>query len=175
MKYFKGLLMFIVLTLLMISLGWAQAAKGTTQTAKSAPQTVKDKEINAYIDLMRKDLRKSKQSMVDEAMELDAAKKSQFWGIYAGYQTELDKIGDQRVENIKKYADNFDKMTDDIADQLAIKMMDLEAQRSALRNKYYKLFKEKMGARVAARFLQVEVSLACLFDLQLASEIPMLE
>jgi len=66
-------------------------------------------------------------------------------------------------------------MTDEIADQLAVKMMDLEGQRAALRNKYYKLYKEKMGSRTAARFLQVEYSLACLIDLQLAAEIPILE
>ena len=66
-------------------------------------------------------------------------------------------------------------MTEEIADQLAVKMMDLEGQRAALRNKYYKLYKEKMGSRTAARFLQVEYALACLIDLQLAAEIPILE
>jgi hypothetical protein len=168
MRYCKVVLVLLGLVGLIAGSVWAQAPKSTALTTK-------DKEINAYIDMMRKDMRKTKQSIVDEAMELDAAKKSQFWGIYAGYQVELDKIGDQRVANIKKYADTFEKMTDEIADQLALKMMDLEGQRSALRNKYYKLFKDKMGARVAARFLQVEVSLACLIDLQLASEIPLME
>lgn len=114
---------------------------------------------------------KEKQSIVDQSMGLDAAKKSQFWAIYSDYQTALDVIWDKRIANINKYADNIDKMTDEIADQLAVTMMDLEGQRAALRNKYYKLYKEKMGARMAARFLQVECSLAFLIDLQLAVEI----
>jgi hypothetical protein len=63
-------------------------------------QTENDK----YIDLMRKDLRKEKQSIVDQSMGLDAAKKAQFWAIYADYQTALDTIWDQRIANIKKYA-----------------------------------------------------------------------
>jgi hypothetical protein len=134
-------------------------------------QTTNDKNI----DLMRKDLRKEKQSVVDQAMGLDAAKKSQFWAIYADYEKALDTIWDQRIANITKYADNIDKMTDEIADQLSVKMMDLEGQRSALRNKYYKLYKEKMGSRVAARFLQVEYSLSSLIDLQLSTEIPILQ
>jgi len=108
-------------------------------------------------------------------MGLDAANKSQFWALYTDYQTALDAIWDQRIANIKKYAENVDKMTDVIADQLAVKMMDLEGQRASLRNKYYKLYKEKMGARIAARFLQVEYSLAMLIDLQLSSEIPILK
>jgi len=76
---------------------------------------------------------------------------------------------------MKTYADNIGKMTDAVADQLSVKMMDLEGQRTALRKKYYQVYKEKMGARTAARFLQVEYSLACLIDLQLASEVPLLE
>ncbi|NWG75421.1 MAG: hypothetical protein HXY24_12560 [Rubrivivax sp.] len=128
-----------------------------------------------YLDLLRKDLRAEKQSIVDRAMGLDAAKKSEFWAIYAKYQTALDAIWDQRIANIKKYADHFDAMTDPIAEQLAVTMMDLEAQRAALRNQYFKIYKEKMGVRTAARFLQVEASLASLMDLQLASEIPLLQ
>ena len=157
MRYCRIMLVLVGLACLITCPGWAQTA------------------IDKYIDLMRKDLRTEKQSIVDQSMGLDAANKSQFWAIYADYQTALDAIWDQRIVNIKKYAETIDKMTDEIADQLAVKMMDLEGQRAALRNKYYKLYKEKMGARIAARFLQVEYSLAMLIDLQLASEIPILQ
>jgi hypothetical protein len=157
MRYCRVLLALVGLSLLAVNPGWAQSAG------------------DKYIDLMRKDLRKEKQSIVDQAMGLDAANKSQFWAIYAEYQTALDSIWDQRIANITKYADNVEKMTDEIADQLAVKMMDLEGQRAALRNKYYKLYKQKMGARTAARFLQVECSLASLIDLQLATSLPILQ
>jgi hypothetical protein len=157
MRYCRVLLALVGLALLVVNPGWAQSAG------------------DKYIDLMRKDLRKEKQSIVDQSMGLDAANKSQFWAIYAEYQTALDSIWDQRIANITKYAENYEKMTDEIADQLAVKMMDLEGQRAALRNKYYKLYKQKMGARTAARFLQVECSLASLIDLQLATSLPILQ
>jgi hypothetical protein len=157
MRYCRFLLALVGLSLLVVNPGWAQNAG------------------DKYIDLMRKDLRKEKQSIVDQAMGLEAANKSQFWAIYAEYQTALDSIWDQRIVNITKFADNYEKMTDDIADQLAVKMMDLEGQRAALRNKYYKMYKQKMGARTAARFLQVECSLASLIDLQLATSLPILQ
>ncbi len=138
-------------------------------------QTASDREVQAYFDLMRKDLRTEKHAVVDQAMGLEAAQKSAFWSIYSDYQVALDKVWDQRLANIKKYADTIDKMTDETADQLAVKMMDLEAQRAALRKKYYGLFKEKMGARTAARFLQIESTLAYLIDLQLAAEVPIIQ
>jgi hypothetical protein len=173
MRYCRVVLVLVVLACLTTGLGWAQtAAKPAAKPAtKTATKTAEDK----YIDLMRKDLRKEKQSVVDQAMGLDASKKAQFWAIYTDYQTALDAIWDQRIANITKYADNAEKMTDEIADQLASKMMDLEGQRSALRNKYFKLYKEKMGVRIAARFLQVEYSLAALIELQIASELPILQ
>ena len=161
MRYCKVLLVLVAAACLISGPGWAQTA------GEKGGQT--------YIDLMRKDMRKEKQSIVDQAMALDAAQKSQFWAIYAEYQNALDAIWDQRFANIKAYAESFNKMTDAMADQLAVKAIDLERQRAALRQKYYQIFKDKMGARTAARFLQVEFSLACLIDLQLASEIPLLE
>jgi hypothetical protein len=157
MKHCRIVLVLIGLACLIPCAGWGQTAN------------------DKYFDLMRKNLRTEKQSIVDQSMGLDAAKKSQFWAVYADYQTALDAIWDQRIVNIKKYAANIDKMTDAIADQLAVTMMDLEGQRAALRNKYYKLYKEKMGSRIAARFLQVECTLAMLVDLQLASEIPIIQ
>jgi hypothetical protein len=164
MKYLKVAFLFFAAAWLIVGPAWAQTA------AKSD-----DKQVQAYIDAMRKDLRKEKQAFVDQSMNLDAEQKSVFWGIYKDYQAGLDKIWDQRVENIKKYADTIDKMTDVIADQLAVKMMDLESQRSALRKKYYTTYKDKMGARTAARFLQVETTLAYLIDLQLAADIPVIQ
>jgi len=143
-------------------------------TGLAAAQTAEDKQVQAYIDMMRKDIRTEKQSMVDQAMGLDAAQKSQFWGIYKDYQAELDALWDKRIANIKKYADNYDKMTDAVADQLASTMLDLEGERNALRKKYYAVYKGKMGARVAARFLQVEATLGYLIDLKIGAEIPIL-
>ena len=138
-------------------------------------QAAPEKAIKSYVETLRKDIRTQKQSLVDQGMGLDAAQKSQFWTIYNNYQTELNVIGDQRVANMKKYAENFDKMTDATADQLAAKMLDIEGQRTTLKKKYYAAFKEKMGARVAARFLQVETMLNAFIDLQLGSELPILQ
>jgi hypothetical protein len=138
----------------------------------ASAQTVEDKTIQANMDLMRKDIRTQKQGLVDQAMGLEAAQKSQFWTIYDGYQTALNALWDQRIANMKQYADNLDRITEEIADQLAVRMIDLEEQRTSLKKKYYAVYKEKMGARVAARFLQVETTLAAFADAQIGSAIP---
>ncbi len=164
MRDLKKVWMFVAAVWLVTGPAWAQTA--------AKPD---DKQAQALMDAMRKDLRKEKQTFVDQSMNLDSQQKSVFWGIYKDYEVALDKIWDQRFENIKKYADTIDNMTDPVADQLATKMMDLESQRSALRKKYYTVYKDKMGARTAARFLQVETTLGYLIDLQLAADIPVIQ
>ena len=51
-------------------------------------------------------------------MLLSAQDAAKFWPIYDNYDTQLTKLNDQRVENIKEYAQNYDDMTDAKADEL---------------------------------------------------------
>jgi uncharacterized membrane-anchored protein YhcB (DUF1043 family) len=161
MRFWKIALVAGIVGCLVSGLAWTQA--------------VNDKNTQAYVDLLRKDLRTQKQSLVDQAMGLEAAQKAQFWTIYEGYQKELNTIWDQRVANIKKFADNYDKMTDPVADELANTMLNIEGQRTALRKKFFAEYKAKMGSRIAARFLQVEATVGALMDLQIGSAIPIIQ
>jgi len=73
-----------------------------------------------------------------------------------------------------KYADNYEKMTDATADEIALRAMDIDSQRAAIRKKYYGQMKTALGARAAARFLQTEATLDCLMDLQIGAAIPLI-
>ena len=167
MNYQRSTLLALGLSALLTTTVWAQTSSAGAGQQKDQTQ--------AYADLMRKNLRTEKQSIVDAAMELEAADKAKFWAVYEKYQKELNGIGDQRLANIKKYAENYSNMTDAVADQLATTALNIEDQNKALRRKYYAQFKTAMNARVAARFLQVESALGHLIDLQLASEIPLIK
>jgi len=147
---------------LLVSAAWAQG------------QQTQDEQMKAYVDMMRKDLRTQKQAIVDQAMGLEAGDKAKFWTVYEKYQGEVKALWDQRLANIKKYADNFEKMTDVIADEIALKAMDIDSKRAAIRNKYYGQMKTTLGARVAARFWQTEAMLDHLIELQLGAEIPLI-
>jgi hypothetical protein len=144
---------------------WAQAP--ATQTEKQS--------IDAYTETLRKDLRKERQAIVDEAMGLEAADKAKFWGIYDRYQKELTSLWDQRIANVKKYAQNYDSLTDPVADELAATAMKNEQAGTALRHKYYGEMKKALGPKVAARFLQVESSLSSLANLQISSQLPLIK
>ena len=86
----KSYALAILGTLLLTSLAAGQTAdKATTE------KTTKD-----YMDLLRKDLRKEKSSIVDQAMALDSAQKSKFYPIYEKYEKELSQIKQRKLETV---------------------------------------------------------------------------
>ena len=145
---------------------WAQAP------AKAAPS--QEDQIKAYVDMLRKDVRGEWQSIVDQAMGLEPGDIDKFWGVYDGYQNEMKALWDRRLANIKLYAQNFDKLTDPVADKIAAAAMANEQDNVAIRNKYYGQMKAALGPKVAARFWQVETMLGQVIGLQVGAEIPLM-
>jgi hypothetical protein len=66
-------------------------------------------------------------------------------------------------------------MSDPKADQLAQRVMTLDEQRLALRKKYYELLKKSLPTILVVRFFQVENQLQLILDLQIASNLPIIE
>ena len=75
---------------------------------------------------------------------------------------------------VKLYADQYDNITDAIADRLANQVINIEQQRIGLKKKYYDRMKEGLGATTAAGFLQVENQLERIVDLQIAAHLPVI-
>jgi hypothetical protein len=159
------------LTLTILTLGCILGAAAWAQ----APSEDAQKNMQKMVEAARADLRTQKQSMLDQAMGLEAADKAKFWSIYEGYQKELDKIWDVRLANVNKYAANYKSMTDPVADELAQSALNNERQLTALQAKYYAAYKTAMGAKVAARWLQAETAMTSLAMLQLLSNVPLLQ
>lgn len=145
----------------------------------AAPQSTQssneDLNIRAYIELLRSDVKAEASAIVAEVMQLDDSEAAKFWPIYREYELELTKQGDKRIELIKKYADNHESMSDDVADQLAQGSFALEQSRLDLKKKYYEHFKQALSAKTAARFLQVNNQILMLIDLQIASSLPVIK
>jgi hypothetical protein len=132
-------------------------------------------QMKAYVNMLRKDVRGDWHSIVDQAMGLEPGDKAKFWGVYDGYQKEMTALWDRRLANIKLYAQNFDKMTDPIADKIAAAAMANEQDNVAIRSKYYVQMKAALGSKAAGRFWQVETMLGQLIGLQLGAELPLMQ
>lgn len=151
-------------------------ASGATAHVQSKP-TAEDETISlnlsAYAELLRSDVRTQKVAIITEVMGFTEAEDKAFWPIYRDYDTEMSKLGDERVALIAEYAKAFETITDPIADKLAAKAMDLQTRRNAAMGKCYERVKAALSPRTALRFLQVEHQLQLVIDLQIAASLPL--
>ena len=131
-------------------------------------------DMEKYIELLRSDLRTTKTQIYTEALELSDAEASAFWPIQREYETELAKIGDERLQLIKDYAASYSSMAPDTAKKLVDHAFKLENKRLSLFKKYTDKIGKKVSPITAARFAQIESVLNSLVDLQIRSELPMM-
>src|SRR6185436_19743598 len=125
------------------------------QSAKAPAQQTQTQTLNlsAYTELLRSDLRAQKVAIITEVMEFTEEEDKAFWPLYRDYDTEMSKLGDERVALIADYAANYAKLTDVVAATLATRALDLEARRQAVKAKHYERIKTALSPRTALRFL----------------------
>ena len=130
---------------------------------------------NDYLELTREVIKLEKKAAITEAMNLTKEESKLFWPLYNEYQGELYKIQNKRIDIIQDFADNFETLTNEKADQLWINTMAYEQAVLKLEKKYYKQFKKILPAGKAARYFQAENKIETLIDAQLAVDIPLIE
>lgn len=127
------------------------------------------------LQLLRKDLRSMKKQLVAANMQLTDVEAEKFWPIYDQYTAETMKLYDTRYAIVKDYADNISNLTDAQAQSIAKRWSDADAAVIQLRQKYFPLFEKVIAGKKTALFFQIDRRLALMIDLQLASEIPLVQ
>ena len=154
------------------SAGKAPATKSQAPPAKDSEEQVKALNLSAYAELLRSDVRAQKVAIITEVMGFTDKEDEAFWPIYREYDLEMAKLGDERVALIADYAKNYANVTNEVADRLASKALELESRRQELKGQVYQKVKKALSPLTAARFLQVEHQLLLLIDLQIAASLP---
>jgi hypothetical protein len=163
----------LVVLALLASASFASAQ--TPKTNSATTDDTRDANLRAYVQLLRSDLRTEKVAIITEVMGFTEEEDAKFWPIYREYEIQLAKINDERIKGIKEYADNFDTVTDELADRLVRGALGLEERRNTLKLDVYNKVKTALSAKTAARFLQVENQILLLLDLQIASSLPIVQ
>jgi CHAT domain-containing protein len=153
-------------------LALAAATAAGAQSVKPSEQQTKTLNLSAYAELLRSDVRVQKVAIITEVMGFTEAEDAAFWPIYRDYDAEMSKLGDERVALIAEYARNYEEMSDEVAERLARRALDLEARRQAVKAKSYERVRAALKPRTALRFLQVEHQLLLLLDLQISAALP---
>ncbi|HKN24254.1 MAG TPA: hypothetical protein VJX72_05350 [Candidatus Acidoferrum sp.] len=146
------------------------AAHAQAAASKDSP-AVTDQDIQ----LLRQDIRSQKKQLVAANLTLTDAEATKFWPIYDQYAAEMTKIGDQKYALIKEYAQNFGSLTDAQAQSLINRSLALDEATAQLRIKYVPIVNKVLPGTKTATFFQIDRRLSTLIDLQLASQIPLVQ
>jgi hypothetical protein len=169
-RLFKGVGLAAAVLLVCSSGAIAQS----TPAASSASADTSKQNLSEEVKMLRKDVRAEKSKIMGQAMGLDAEQAKKFWPIYKEYDRELTKLNDVRLGNITAYAQNYNNMTDNKADEIVNGAVAYQKKRIDLLANTYDKVRAALGAPLAARFAQVESTLLNIIDLQIQSNLPLI-
>lgn len=160
----------ILITLLLMT-GIILLSNRTLYAQEAATQAISDSDVQ----LLRKDLRSIKKQLVAANMQLTDAEAEKFWPIYDRYVQDTIKINDARYALIKEYATNYARMTDAQAQSFTRRLIDVDDAVLRLRTRYVPIVQSILASKKTALFFQLDRRVGLLIDLQLASEIPLVQ
>ena len=163
-KYLLSMIVAAMVILMSVSVDHAQAQATSDQSS-----------VDQDIALLRKDIRSDKKQIISANMQLTDAEAPKFWPVYDQYAADLAKINDAKVAAIKDYAANYSTLTDDKALALTRQIIGIEESVGQLRLKYVPIFSKVISGKKTALFFQLDRRLTALVDLQVASEVPLVE
>jgi hypothetical protein len=104
--------------------------------------------------------------------ELTPQQLEVFWSVYADFETEQNSVTSARVDLAKKYADNFQSLSDADITGLVTDSANLQKKTTDLRVKYYGILKDKINAHAAGRFALIDDYTTTAGRLNLLSQLP---
>jgi len=153
------------------ALSSATARAQTTSPRESTDHVMKDRDIN----LLRQDLRSKRKQLIAANLKLSEAEATKFWPVYEQYVTELIAINDKKFALIQDYADNWGKLTDEQSLLFIRQWADFDIAISQLRQKYVPLVAKVLDGRKTATFIQLDRRIAMMLDLQVSSQMPLVQ
>jgi Spy/CpxP family protein refolding chaperone len=161
-----------IIATLVLAGAWVLAAPAAhAQAASKDSTTVTDQDIR----LLRQDIRSNKKQIIAANLTLTDAEATKFWPVYDQYAAEMTKVGDQKYALIKEYAQNFGSLTNAQAQSLLDRSLALDEAIAQLRIKYAPIVSTVLPGTKTATFFQIDRRLTGLIDLQISSQIPLVQ
>jgi hypothetical protein len=127
------------------------------------------------VDLMQAAFGMDKKALVAEFVTPSENQKDAFWKLYDEYETQRKDLGKERIELLRQYADKYETMTSEQADEWTKKAMDLQKKTDGLIATYYTKVKGISDGIVALQFYQIENYILTGIRAQILVNIPFIE
>ena len=130
---------------------------------------------NQDMDLLRKDLRSKRKQLIAANLKLTDTEATKFSPVYDQYIVELIAINDRKFSLIQEYADNWGKLTNEQSLLFTRNWLDMDIAIAQLRQKYVPMVAKVLEGRKTATFFQFDRRIAMMMDLQVSSQMPLVQ
>ena len=151
--------------------GPATAVAQNTPSQEGTTHVIKDQDLK----LLRQDLRTKRKQLIAANLTLTDTEATKFWPVYDQYVTELIAVNNQKFDLIQEYADNWGKMTNEQSLLLTRNWLDMDIATAQLRQKYVPMVAKVLDGRKTAIFFQLDRRIAMMMDLQVSSQMPLVQ
>ncbi len=131
--------------------------------------------LDDYMEVQRGVLKTEKKAVVAEAMQFTDAESTVFWPLYNEYNDKKYTLNTKVYQLIKKFADNYETMSDETAIELWQENMKIKQELTKLEKSYFKKFQGILSGKKATRYMQLENKIKALINAEIALEIPLME
>ena len=150
----------------------AQQTRGQEPPQQESPtHRISDQDLN----LLRQDLRSQRKQLIAANLKLTDTEATKFWPVYNQYVTELIAINDKKFGLIQEYADNWGKLTNDQSLLFARNWLEMDIATAQLRQKYVPIVAKVLDGKKTATFFQLDRRIAMMLDLQVSSQMPLVQ
>jgi hypothetical protein len=152
----------------------AVAQDPSSQPAAAAPGSA-ESFTNQQFALLLKDIRSIKKQVIAANLTLTDSEATKFWPVYEQYSADFAKINDTRAALVKEYSEEYGTQTDEQADSLVRRWLDVDIAAAQLRQKYVPIFRKVLPGKKAATFFQLDRRISMMIDVQLTSQLPLIQ
>lgn len=115
-----------------------------------------------------------KRTLIENYMKIDESKSAEFWKLYETYEASRRELGLKRIENIKKYADNYGKFSAESVNAIMKNSLTIQKSMISLWDSTYKKMSKVISAEEAAKFIQAEMYIENTIRQALFENIPLI-
>src|SRR5262249_33077606 len=152
-------------------LSGATARAQTTPPKESTTHVIRDQDLN----LLRQGLRSKRKQLIAANLKLTDAEATKFWPVYDQYGAELIAINDKKFGLIQDYADNWVKLTNGQSLLFIRQWLDMDIAIAQLRQKYVPIVSKILDGKKTATFFQLDRRIAMMMELQVSSQMPLVQ
>src|SRR5215475_7361809 len=163
------------MALILVGVSWM--LEGPTPSAQvPEPQESTTHVIsNQDLSLLRQDLRSKRKQLIAANLKLTDIDAAKFWPVYDQYVAELIAINDKKFGLFQEYADNWGKLTNDQCLLFARNWLDMDIAIAQLRQKYVPIVAKVLDGKKTATFFQLDRRIAMMLELQVSSQMPLVQ